>query len=123
MHLRSDEHPSRASTTIRDVARVAGVSVATVSRVLNDPAVVTFETRERVVAAISHLRYSPNPAAASLRRTRRPEQTSASWTLDDSDIQKRNDSRTNQDPAGARQLQILRRENSELKRIIRDLGI
>lgn len=59
------------SVTIRDVARMAEVSVATVSRVLNSSAVVHPETRARVLAAASALRFAPNAAARSLssRRT------------------------------------------------------
>lgn len=40
------------SATIKDVAREAKVSIATVSRVLNNSAVVTDETRQRVLEAI-----------------------------------------------------------------------
>jgi DNA-binding LacI/PurR family transcriptional regulator len=52
--------------TIRDVARHAGVSVATVSRVLNDIPVVRTEMRERVRAAIGDLGYRPSSTARSL---------------------------------------------------------
>ncbi|HEX2102614.1 MAG TPA: LacI family DNA-binding transcriptional regulator [Solirubrobacteraceae bacterium] len=52
--------------TIRDVARHAGVSVATVSRVLNDVPVVRAEMRERVRAAIGELGYRPSSTARSL---------------------------------------------------------
>ncbi|MGV9310071.1 MULTISPECIES: LacI family DNA-binding transcriptional regulator [unclassified Nonomuraea] len=52
---------------IKDVAAHAGVSVATVSRVLNDHPSVTPETRDRVYAAMSALRYVPNAVARSLR--------------------------------------------------------
>ncbi|MGQ7787282.1 LacI family DNA-binding transcriptional regulator [Nesterenkonia sp. K-15-9-6] len=55
--------------TIRDVARVAGVSVKTVSRVLNHERYVTDETRSRVTEAIAELNYRPNPAAQGLRRS------------------------------------------------------
>lgn len=54
------------STTIRDVAREAGVSVATVSRVLNDSGPVREDTRRRVREVARALRYSPNEAARSL---------------------------------------------------------
>ena len=55
-----------------DVARLAGVSHQTVSRVLNDHPNVRQQTRETVLAAISQLGYRPNAAARTLvtRRTR-----------------------------------------------------
>src|SRR5262245_10927393 len=53
-------------TTIKDVARMAGVSVATVSRVLNDSAVVSPPRRERVKKAATRLNYWPHGAAKSL---------------------------------------------------------
>ena len=52
--------------TVADVARLAGVSPMTVSRVINGEARVGAETRARVEAAIAALRYVPNPAARSL---------------------------------------------------------
>jgi LacI family transcriptional regulator len=52
---------------IKDVAAHAGVSVATVSRVLNDSPKVSEETRLRVRAAMRALRYRPNAVARSLR--------------------------------------------------------
>ena len=52
--------------TIRDVARAAGVSVATVSRVFNNSGPVHEETRARVREVAGALRYSPNSAARSL---------------------------------------------------------
>ena len=52
--------------TINDVAARAGVSVMTVSRVINGKSKVRAETRDTVNAAIAELRYSPNRAAQSL---------------------------------------------------------
>ncbi|MBV8604550.1 MAG: LacI family DNA-binding transcriptional regulator [Pelomonas sp.] len=52
--------------TIRDVARAAGVSVATVSRALNDPEKVQRETRERIRQVAAELRFVPSGAARSL---------------------------------------------------------
>jgi DNA-binding LacI/PurR family transcriptional regulator len=49
-----------------DVARRAGVSHQTVSRVINDPERVRTETREKVLAAIRELDYRPNRAARAL---------------------------------------------------------
>lgn len=54
-------------TTMRDVARVAGVSAKTVSRVFNDDPHVTEETRERVRWAMQKLNYVPNMLARSFR--------------------------------------------------------
>ncbi|MBM7583733.1 LacI family transcriptional regulator [Bacillus pakistanensis] len=53
-------------TTIRDVAKEAGVSVATVSRVLNETGYVHEDTRKKVQNAIQILNYSPNEVARSL---------------------------------------------------------
>ncbi len=58
------------SVTIRDVARLAGVSVATVSRVLNASAPVREATRLRVLEVARQLRFSPNSAARTLSRQR-----------------------------------------------------
>src|SRR5690349_25150249 len=49
-----------------DVARLAGVSHQTVSRVLNEHGNVRDETRERVLAAMRELNYQPNSAARTL---------------------------------------------------------
>ncbi|AKG70681.1 MULTISPECIES: HTH-type transcriptional regulator GalS [Serratia] len=54
------------STTIRDVAKRAGVSVATVSRVLNNSALTSKETREQVLKAVAELGYRPNANAQAL---------------------------------------------------------
>ncbi|PWW11407.1 MULTISPECIES: HTH-type transcriptional regulator GalS [Mangrovibacter] len=52
--------------TIRDVARYAGVSVATVSRVLNNSALVSPDTRDAVMKAVTQLGYRPNANAQAL---------------------------------------------------------
>ena len=57
---------SPRSANIFDVARLAGVSHQTVSRVLNDLPNVRPTTRARVQQAITQLRYSPSPAARAL---------------------------------------------------------
>jgi DNA-binding LacI/PurR family transcriptional regulator len=56
----------KSSTTIRDVARLANVSIGTVSRVLNDDPAVTEKTRCKVKDAIDELDYIPNPIARQL---------------------------------------------------------
>ena len=55
--------------TIKDVAKMAGVSVATVSRVLNDESVVAPETVKRVKHAIRELEYMPNMLGNHLRKS------------------------------------------------------
>lgn len=55
---------------LRDVAKAAGVSVATVSRVLNMPDVVSPTTRESVQAAIDALHFVPSAAARSINSGR-----------------------------------------------------
>jgi LacI family transcriptional regulator len=61
---------SRSNTTIRDVARLSGVSPMTVSRVINDSERVSPETRRRVEQAISELGYVPSRLARGLSRQR-----------------------------------------------------
>lgn len=56
--------------TIRDVAKAAGVSTATVSAVVNNSAFVSAELRGRVLAAIKTLHYAPMSAARNLKRGR-----------------------------------------------------
>jgi LacI family repressor for deo operon, udp, cdd, tsx, nupC, and nupG len=53
--------------TIFDVAKRAGVSIATVSRVLTQPDVVAPPTRRKVMAAVERLGYAPNASAKNLR--------------------------------------------------------
>lgn len=55
------------AASIKDVAKEAGVSIATVSRVLNDVDVVNEETKKKVLAAIKKLGYRPNIVARSLK--------------------------------------------------------
>lgn len=59
--------PSGSPATIRDVARLAAVSLATVSNVLNQTRPVAAETRERVLKAVQALGYAPHAAARSMR--------------------------------------------------------
>ena len=56
--------------TIYEVSKLAGVSLATVSRVMNDSGKVTPKTREKVLAAIAELGYRPNSMAQSLASKR-----------------------------------------------------
>ncbi|MBL8592277.1 MAG: LacI family DNA-binding transcriptional regulator [Devosia sp.] len=56
--------------TIEDVAAIAGVSIATVSRAINEPTKVADETRRRVNDAIARTGYTTNAMARSLRMRR-----------------------------------------------------
>lgn len=58
---------SPSSPSIADVARLAGVSPQTVSRVANDSDLVKPATRDRVLAAMAEFGYAPNRAARALR--------------------------------------------------------
>ncbi|MCD6577648.1 MAG: LacI family DNA-binding transcriptional regulator [Anaerolineaceae bacterium] len=55
-------------TTVKDVAKKAGVSVATVSHVINSTRFVSEFSKEKVKAAMEELNYRPNAVARSLRR-------------------------------------------------------
>ncbi|MCC5975391.1 MAG: LacI family DNA-binding transcriptional regulator [Rubellimicrobium sp.] len=57
-------------STIRDVARLAGVSISTVSLTLNTPERVATETRRKVAEAAEAVGYSADPIAQSLKRGR-----------------------------------------------------
>ena len=54
-------------SSIRKVAKAAGVSVATVSRTMRHPERVRKETREKVLAAIESVGYRPNMMARNFR--------------------------------------------------------
>ena len=70
-HLTRQAAPPARRPVMADVARLAGVSHQTVSRVVNDHPNVRPQTRDNVLAAISKLAYRPNAAARTLvtRRT------------------------------------------------------
>ena len=56
------------ATTIKDVAKHAGVGIGTVSRVINNEKAVGEKTRKKVVESMKALNYSPNNMASQLRR-------------------------------------------------------
>ena len=58
----------RLATTIKDVAKYAGVGIGTVSRVINHDKAVGERTRKKVLEAMEALHYSPNHMASQLRR-------------------------------------------------------
>jgi DNA-binding LacI/PurR family transcriptional regulator len=56
-----------SDVTIKDVAKAAGVSIATVSRVINGNYYVSSEIQQKVLKAIEELKYFPNSVARSLK--------------------------------------------------------
>jgi LacI family transcriptional regulator len=68
--MKANSRRSKKSITIRDVAQAAGVSVSTVSRVLNDKVDVAPDTYEKVQKVIRELGYTSSLAAKSLRSRR-----------------------------------------------------
>jgi len=69
-------------TTLKDVAKLAGVSTKTVSRVVNHQGEIRTETRERVQAAIEQLGYRPNVLARSLIHKRTNTLGVVAWGID-----------------------------------------
>jgi len=64
--MRRSSRKNDQLSTIEDVARLSGVSTATVSRFLNHPNIVAKPTAQKVRAAIAELKYVPNAIAGSL---------------------------------------------------------
>ena len=62
----ANKSPKPRAVVMADVAKLAGVSLQTVSRVINDSPHVREETRERVQDAMRKLEYRPNPVARAL---------------------------------------------------------
>ena len=58
---------TRKSSTMKDVAQLAGVSIQTVSAVVNNKPDISDQTRARVLAAVKELNYQPDLVARSLR--------------------------------------------------------
>lgn len=60
----------KKKSTIYDVAKIAGVSPSTISRVMNTPEIVAEDTRQKVINAVKELAYIPNMMAASMPKRR-----------------------------------------------------
>jgi len=60
-------------SNIYDVAKAAKVSISTVSRVINNPDVVSSDTRDRVKQAMDTLNFVPNSLARSLTSKNHPD--------------------------------------------------
>ncbi|MGB9109954.1 MAG: LacI family DNA-binding transcriptional regulator, partial [Telluria sp.] len=65
--MRKEPSPGSAMVTVHEVARVAGVSAATVSRFLNGTAKVSDEKRQAIESVIEKLNYKPNVLAQNLK--------------------------------------------------------
>ncbi len=74
--------PSLVHVTLQDVARAAGVSIKTVSRVVNEHSEISAVTRTRVQAAIDQLGYRPNILARSLVNRRSNTLAVVAWGID-----------------------------------------
>lgn len=113
------------SQTIRDIAKLAGVSTATVSRVMNGSDKVSYEKRTRVLALISDSQYHPNAHAIELVRGRRGNprrRTMHEVSKVERDVQRL----LAPVPAGRqeqiRKVDSLRKENVELRNLIGTLS-
>jgi hypothetical protein len=111
------------ATTVRDVAMYAGVSIATVSRVLNNPTMVSQKTKDNVQSAIASLEFLPNPNAAALRRNHRPKEKRPQRTISvlaaarNASAPHRSNARPSQ--RATDRLGALKQENRMLKRLLR----
>jgi hypothetical protein len=111
------------AVTVRDVAMYAGVSIATVSRVVNSPTLVSQKTKDKVQAAIANLQFLPNLNAAALRRNHRPKEKRVQQTIS-APAAARSASAPHLSDEGRVQratdrLGALRQENLMLKRLLR----
>lgn len=79
--MQSERFNTSEVLTMRGVARLAGVSTATVSRTLNSPHVVSEETRKRILSIVLQHRFSINQDARNLS-TSKPRRRPMSATND-----------------------------------------
>lgn len=70
------------TVTIKDVAKLAGVSIKTVSRVMNDEPNVRPVTSRKVREAIAKLAYEPNPYARYLGSLSKPPKAAGKSAID-----------------------------------------
>jgi transcriptional regulator with XRE-family HTH domain len=109
--------------TLKQIAKVAGVSTATVSRVANGAESVSRKTRVKVECAISELRYRPNELAAELARSnagipRKHEPGAGSSPRTTTDALHDRKKRWKAEPETSEQLRLLEEENLRLKRLV-----
>jgi LacI family transcriptional regulator len=82
MHQLVHKSNNHLPATLRDVADLAGVSIKTVSRVVNHQNEISQATRQRVQAAIDQLDYRPNILARSLIHQRSKTLAVIAWGID-----------------------------------------
>jgi transcriptional regulator with XRE-family HTH domain len=104
---------------MRDVATLAGVSIATVSRVINGSCSVSAKTRERVLSAVVRLKYHPNPNAAELRRSSGHQKKRGTDGSGGGHFHKDRFSRDSR-PQAERE-RVLEEENRRLKRLLSEI--
>ena len=109
--------------TVKEIAKAAGVSTATVSRVANGAECVSRKMRVKVESAISELSYRPNALAAELARSNagiprkhRSGIRALSRVITEGFQSRRSISEP--EPAMSEQLRLLEEENSRLKRLV-----
>ena len=110
-------------STLKQIAKAAGVSTATVSRVANGSESVSRKTRVKVESAISELRYRPNTLAAELARSNAGmprKRRSGIHALSRSTSEALQNMRTyaKTEPETREQLRKLEEENLRLKRLV-----
>lgn len=110
--------------TIKDIARLAGVSTATVSRVINGFEKVSNETRSRILAVISQSDYRPNAHAIELVREKREHSdhrpmSGGSESKDPARLDLK--SRRAKSQIHHKRLHLLKRENTELRNLVENL--
>lgn len=111
--------PDVRSCTVTDIATLAGVSTATVSRVVNGSGTVSHEAKGKVLSAISGLRYCPNNHAAELGRQNRGVPRKWTVSVNASSATAAALSRRSK----AEQLHHLQDENTRLRRQLADLTL
>jgi Bacterial regulatory proteins, lacI family len=112
---------ARSRPTIKDVAKSARVSVATVSRVINGLGIVSRETSLRVRIAIEELQYTPDQIAVQLSRNGGIRKNRLKRYNHLSSLQNSTPSRPHSTLRNARLLVGLKSENEELKRLAKRL--
>ncbi len=105
-----------SASTVKDIAQLAGVSTATVSRVINGDPRTSEKVRHAVMDAMSVLQYAPNPHAKQLGRANSGKKRVHREAAAPSAVFKRAAEQLTLIPPS--QIRTLRDENTDLKRMI-----